>query len=125
MTAGALLYCIGTRAMQWIGDRAWGVGYNNLPLWNEWMPQGAPPLKPPPPPPPPAAAAAPASQAAGPARRKTVVYLPSCVTRMMGPSKGDEAAAGASAPDKFFSLLQKAGYAARSPSTYHLGASHL
>ena len=39
-----------------------------------------------------------------------VVYLPSCVTRAMGPARGDADAAGEPVHAKFLSLLAKADY---------------
>jgi D-lactate dehydrogenase len=41
-------------------------------------------------------------------RRDQVVYLPSCVTRMMGPSRGDPESEPVH--DKLLSLLGKANY---------------
>jgi len=89
---------VGTWPMQKIADAVWGVGNNMLPLWNPYMPRGAKPLKVPEPKP------------AAAAERKQVVYLPSCVTRSMGPARGDEAAAGEPVHAKFLSLLNKADY---------------
>jgi len=96
---------LGTWPMGAIASTAWGVSNNYLPLWNRYMPRGATPLNPPP--------AAPAVEADAPMtsrKARRVVYLPSCVTRMMGPARGDEAAGSASVHDKFFALLEKAGY---------------
>ena len=62
------------------------VSGNYVPAWNPYMPRGAAPLKPPVKPPAPAAAAA--ATGAREIPRK-VVYLPSCVTRMMGPALSD------------------------------------
>ena len=73
---------------------------NLVPVWNEHMPTGAPALPP---------AHVPASRPAemrGLPRK--VVYLPSCVTRMMGPVKGEEAIGGV--PDAMMSILKKADY---------------
>jgi D-lactate dehydrogenase len=39
---------------------------------------------------------------------RKVVYLPSCVTRMMGPSLSDTETS--SVPDKLLSIFAKAGY---------------
>jgi D-lactate dehydrogenase len=69
-----------------------------VPVWNPHMPTGAPKL---PEPYKPAVATA-----AGLPRK--VVYLPSCVTRMMGPVKGEESIGGV--PDAMMSILKKANY---------------
>jgi len=69
-----------------------------VPVWNPHMPTGAPRL---PEPYKPAVATA-----AGLPRK--VVYLPSCVTRMMGPVKGEESIGGV--PDAMMSILKKANY---------------
>ena len=74
---------------------------NLVPVWNEHMPTGAPKL---PAPHVPASAAAQASKGLP----RKVVYLPSCVTRMMGPAKGDQAAGGVA--DAMMSVLAKANY---------------
>ena len=55
-----------------------------MPTWNPYMPKGAAPLQPAPPAP---------VQRVTPLEReipRKVVYMPSCVTRMMGPAYGDE-----------------------------------
>ena len=70
--------------MSKIAFGSWAVSNNYLPLWNQYMPRGASRLSPPPPP------AADVADA-----KKRVVYLPSCVTRMMGPSRGDVCCAAA------------------------------
>ena len=87
---------IGNTAMGGLAQGAWGIGNNYVPLWNKYMPRGAHALRPP--------AAAPAG---APARKK-VVYLPSCVTRSMGPARGDAAAGGEAVHAKLFSLIDKA-----------------
>jgi D-lactate dehydrogenase len=66
-----------------------------VPTYNAYMPTGAAPL----PTPPPASSAADA---------RKVVYLPSCVTRMMGPAGTDPVQS--SPPDALLSLCAKAGY---------------
>lgn len=71
-----------------------------VPQWNPYMPRGASPLKVPSPP----RVAAPAT--AGIPRK--VVYVPSCVTRMMGPAAGDDETA--SVHEKLMSLFVKGGY---------------
>lgn len=76
---------------------------NLVPVWQPYMAQGAPALKAPPAPVAPATADLPAS---GIPRK--VVYFPSCVTRMMGPSRSDSERR--SVPDALMSVLSKAGY---------------
>ena len=88
---------LGTWPMSTIAGAVWGVSNNYIPLWNSYMPRGAKRLSVPPPP-------------EVTDLRKRVVYLPSCVTRMMGPSRGDDAAGDDAVHAKFFSLLQKADY---------------
>jgi D-lactate dehydrogenase len=73
---------------------------NLVPVWNEHMPTGAPKL------PAPHVPEATASVSRGLPRK--VVYLPSCVTRMMGPVKGEEDIGGV--PDAMMSILKKADY---------------
>eukprot|EP00775_Hariotina_reticulata_P006936 gene6936-7154_t len=77
-----------------------------VPVWNLYMPKGASPVK------------LPASQASSSAAQqqqqearsipRRVVYLPACVTRMMGPAASDTETA--SVHDKLMSLFEKAGY---------------
>jgi D-lactate dehydrogenase len=76
-----------------------------VPVWNPYLPKGASPLLPPTSPAPAAAEAA-VSTAKGIPRK--VVYLPACVTRMMGPSASDYEQA--SVHEKLMSLFAKAGY---------------
>ena len=71
-----------------------------IPVWNPYMPTGAPKL------PAPLPARADAAPSKGIPRK--VVYLPSCVTRMMGPVKGEEANGGVA--DAMMSILDKAKY---------------
>jgi len=75
-----------------------------VPVWNPYLPKGAAPVQQPS-----ATAAATAAAARGIPRQ--VVYLPSCVTRMMGPSAGDDQTA--SVHEKLMSLFGKAGYEVR------------
>jgi hypothetical protein len=78
-----------------------------VPVWNPYMPKGAASIKVP-------STAAAAAADASPAQRgipRQVVYLPACVTRMMGPSAGDEQSA--SVHEKLMSLFGKAGYEVR------------
>jgi len=73
-----------------------------IPVWNPYLPKGAAPVRTP--------ASAPAATTAAAARAipRKVVYLPSCVTRMMGPSASDYEQA--SVHEKLLSLFEKAGY---------------
>eukprot|EP01024_Parvocaulis_polyphysoides_P013001 TRINITY_DN1497_c0_g3_i3.p1 TRINITY_DN1497_c0_g3~~TRINITY_DN1497_c0_g3_i3.p1 ORF type:complete len:595 (-),score=124.44 TRINITY_DN1497_c0_g3_i3:425-2209(-) len=71
---------------------------NYIPAWNRYMPRGATPLKTPLPP---------QVQAESGIPRK-VVYLASCVTRMMGPSLADSEREAVH--DKLLSIFSKAGY---------------
>ena len=89
---------IGSRPMNWIAGTVWGVGNNMVPLWNQYMPRGAQPL------------ALPTSNADADADRRKVVYLASCVTRMMGPARGDTDAGEEAVHAKLISVLEKAGY---------------
>merc|ERR1712100_834002 len=73
---------------------------NLVPVWNPHMPTGAPKL------PEPHKPAKAVTTEAGLPRK--VVYLPSCVTRMMGPVKGEESIGGV--PDAMMSILKKANY---------------
>jgi len=70
-----------------------------IPVWNPYMPRGAAKLQEPPQVPQ-------GKEQRGIPRR--VVYLPSCVTRMMGPSLSDYETA--SVHEKLMSLMAKAGY---------------
>eukprot|EP01025_Chloroclados_australasicus_P005935 TRINITY_DN1193_c0_g1_i3.p1 TRINITY_DN1193_c0_g1~~TRINITY_DN1193_c0_g1_i3.p1 ORF type:complete len:1087 (-),score=151.26 TRINITY_DN1193_c0_g1_i3:409-3669(-) len=71
---------------------------NYIPAWNRFMPRGSTPLKQPLPPQ--------VSAEAGIPRK--VVYLASCVTRMMGPSLADDQREAVH--DKLLSIFSKAGY---------------
>ena len=75
---------------------------NLVPTWTPHMPKGAPPIKAPP------AAVAPTAAPAPSGIECKAVYLPSCVSRMMGPSRGDEASGHVS--ERLMSLASKAGY---------------
>jgi D-lactate dehydrogenase len=69
-----------------------------VPQWNPYMPRGAAPLQPP---------AAPERSVAAGARElpRKVVYMPSCVTRMMGPARSDSETEPVHA--KLLSILRK------------------
>jgi D-lactate dehydrogenase len=81
---------------------------NFVPVWNPYMPKGASPVK---------APSSSSSTAAAQQQQETrgvprqVVYLPSCVTRMMGPAGSDTETA--SVHEKLMSLFDKAGYEVR------------
>ena len=83
---GPSLLSAGSRALRrFSGDR--------LPLWNPFMPTGAPPLprrRPPDP------------------GKPTVVYFPTCINRTFGPSRGEES--DGSLHLVIVRLLEKAGY---------------
>ena len=95
---------LGPTALESISGALNKVSGRSIPTWNEYMPRGAKPLPTPP-------APAPAE-----AKRKKVVYLPSCVTRMMGPagtdvvsSSSSSSSSSTSTPDALLSLCSKAG----------------
>ena len=73
-----------------------------IPEWNPYMPKAAAPLNMNPP-----APAVSAETEKGIPRK--VVYVPACVTRIMGPAKGDTANQ-ASVHEKLLSIFQKGGY---------------
>ena len=93
---------LGPAALESISGALNKVSGRSIPTWNEYMPRGASKLPQPP-------APAPAEL-----KRKKVVYLPSCVTRMMGPAGTDvvsssSSASSSSTPDALLSLCSKAG----------------
>jgi len=89
---------VGPRPLAWISSALNKASGRLVPEWNASMPTAAAPLPTPVPPT--------LRDAQAAARR--VVYVPSCVTRMMGPSRGDSERE--SATEKVLSLLHKAGY---------------
>mmetsp|Transcript_14411 Transcript_14411/g.39044 ORF Transcript_14411/g.39044 Transcript_14411/m.39044 type:complete len:1096 (-) Transcript_14411:437-3724(-) len=89
---------LGPKPLQFISSWLNKMSNHMIPEWNPYLPKGASPLKAPLPP-----APAPASRIP-----RKVVYLPSCVTRMMGPSASDTEKE--SVHDKLMSLFAKAGY---------------
>lgn len=89
---------LGPSPLEYISSRLNKVSGNMVPEWNSYMPKGASALNMNP--------VKPAKQAKGVPRQ--VVYMASCVTRMMGPAKGDEETA--SVHEKLLSLFEKAGY---------------
>lgn len=94
---------LGPKPLEWTSTWLNRLSGHVVPTWNPHMPKGAAPLRVPPP----APAAAAASSASSAIPRK-VVYLPSCVTRMMGPSALDPETAPVH--EKLLSLFGKAGY---------------
>lgn len=92
---------VGPKPLQAISTLLNKASGNLVPEWNPYMPRGAAPLKAPLPP----QQQVPAETRVLPRR---VVYLPSCVTRMMGPSLADTERE--SVHEKMLSLFSKAGY---------------
>lgn len=88
---------VGPYPLAWASGLLNSITSNTVPVWNPYMPKGAAPLKAPVPVPTPA-----------PGLPRKVVYLPSCVTRMMGPSASDNETAAVH--EKLMSLFAKAGY---------------
>jgi D-lactate dehydrogenase len=91
---------VGPKPLQWISSKLNALTGRAVPVWNPYMPAAAARL---PTPVPPSLSAAAATDAP-----RKVVYVPSCVTRMMGPSRGDSEQA--SVTETTLSVLQKAGY---------------
>jgi len=76
------------------------VSSKYVPVWNPYMPKGAPRIAEP---------KAPAEKVEGrSAIERKAVYVPSCVTRMMGPARGDSYTESLSEP--ITNVLSKAGY---------------
>jgi D-lactate dehydrogenase len=96
---------LGAKPLEWTSQWLNRVSGNVVPVWNPHMPKGASPLRDPPP----APAIATSTTSSTPAIPRKVVYMPSCVTRMMGPSALDT---DTTAPvhEKLLSLFGKAGY---------------
>ena len=90
---------LGPRPLEVVSGTLNRVTGNVVPEWNRYMPRGAAPLRRP---------AAPAAPVADKGIPRKVVYAPSCVTRMMGPARGDTETA--SVHEKLLSLFAKAGY---------------
>ncbi len=87
-------HALGTRIMARLAGGARKLSNGFLPCWNPYMPAGTEPLP------------APTRQADAMAE---VVYFPSCVSRTMGPARGDPD--GESLPWVTVRLLKRAGYA--------------
>jgi len=71
---------------------------NFIPIWNKYMPKGAKKLD----------TSDCVSSAEDVDVRNSVVYIPSCVTRMMGPARGDDVEEPVH--EKMISILKKANY---------------
>ncbi len=83
----------GTRLMTALTKSARWISFNNIPLWNRWMPVGAKPIQ-----------SCPENSVSGPCR---VVYFPSCINRSMGPSRYDKEG---QLTEVMVRLLNKGGY---------------
>ena len=106
---------VGPRPLQAISRAVNRASDHYVPEWNPFMPKGAAKLRAPPKP-------APAPEQARGIPRK-VVYAPACVTRMMGPARGDNETE--SVHEKLMSLFAKAGYEVRRRSVCVKGCSHV
>ncbi|BDA46133.1 probable glycolate oxidase subunit GlcD at N-terminal half [Coccomyxa sp. Obi] len=89
---------VGPKPLEYISGAMNRMSNHLVPTWNPYMPRGASKLNMNPPVPP---------QPEGGLARQ-VVYLPSCVTRMMGPAASDSQKA--SVHEKLLSVFNKAGY---------------
>eukprot|EP00217_Crustomastix_stigmatica_P007397 CAMPEP_0183793250 /NCGR_PEP_ID=MMETSP0803_2-20130417/3086_1 /TAXON_ID=195967 /ORGANISM="Crustomastix stigmata, Strain CCMP3273" /LENGTH=1128 /DNA_ID=CAMNT_0026037623 /DNA_START=16 /DNA_END=3400 /DNA_ORIENTATION=- len=88
---------LGPKPLELISKSLNKVSGNLVPVWNPYMPKGAKPLPEP----------TPVQQPAAGLERK-VVYLASCVTRMMGPANGDKT--DKTVHEALLSVMAKAGY---------------
>jgi len=91
--ANAAHTILGTRVMGKLTARARRNREDRIPLWNRYMPQ---------------AADAPVAFPAPTSGSRKIVYFPSCISRTMGPAKGDPDKD--SIPDAMVRVLLKAGY---------------
>jgi D-lactate dehydrogenase len=82
----------GTRLMSAVTKSVRWISFNNIPLWNKWMPTGAKKIPSPP--------------LIHESKHK-VVYFPSCINRSMGPSRYEK---GEQLTDAMVKLLQKGGF---------------
>jgi D-lactate dehydrogenase len=85
---------LGTPFMEALAKGGRKLTGNSLPLWNRWMPK--------------AGASPPPSQTPMRGAERKVVYFPSCVSRTMGPAKGDSDQRPLN--QAILSLLDKGGY---------------
>jgi len=92
---------VGTAVVEPIAKGVHAVGGSMIPLWNPYLPAGAKALPELPPKPEVTETVKPGAFAS------KVVYMPSCVTRVMGPAPSDPEQA--SVPERFLSLMEKAG----------------
>lgn len=92
---------VGPKPLEFISGWLNRVSDHLVPVWNPYLPRGASPVRQP-------APVVPVTGADARALPRRVVYMPSCVTRMMGPSLSDYETA--SVHEKMLSLFQKAGY---------------
>jgi D-lactate dehydrogenase len=91
--ADAVHGLIGSKRMRHLSEALRRLSRGRLPLWTPWMPASA------------AAVTCIPGRAANP---RKVVYFPSCITRSMGPARGEEAAGDV--PAVTARLIRKAGY---------------
>ncbi|KAK9807175.1 hypothetical protein WJX73_004038 [Symbiochloris irregularis] len=89
---------VGPKPLEWVSGKLNGLTGNIIPAWNPWMPSGAKkldltPIK---------------SQHPSEGIPRQVVYVPSCVTRMMGPALPEKDKT--SVHDRLISLFKKADY---------------
>lgn len=86
--------------MQAVSGAVHKVGQGYIPRWNKFMPKGAKPL--------PALVTNPTGAVANDRMPRKVVYVPACVTRMMGPARGDPKESDVK--DSLMSVFDKGGY---------------
>lgn len=107
LTTSTTNQVVGPRPLEIISRWMNSITGNAVPVWNPYLPKGAAPVKTP------TSSTQASSTPTTTARSvpRQVVYLPSCVTRMMGPAGGDYETA--SVHEKLMSLFDKAGYEVR------------
>jgi D-lactate dehydrogenase len=88
---------VGPKPLEYLSTVINKASRNYIPEWNKYMPRGASKLNMNPPVPAPTKGL-----------KRQVVYAPACVTRMMGPARGDTETE--SVHEKLLSLFNKAGY---------------
>lgn len=93
---------VGAAPLKAISSALNRISSNLVPEWNPYMPTGARPLKDP------SAFVNEGVQQTSNGIERKVVYIPTCVTRMMGPSRGDQYQD--SVHERMLALLSKAGY---------------
>lgn len=92
-TVNAVHSILGSTAMQYMADKMHDWTNGGVPQWNRWMPK---------------AGHTPAARENDGSDKPKVVYYPTCITRMMGPSKKD--LDQRQIDEVILSLLKKAGY---------------